>query len=67
MNINQNTPNNSQHYKKPTDGTTRPSPPINKPPVVDNNPQPLPSVPWRAEALPSQRLANAIGKLNFIL
>ena len=67
MNINQNTPNNSQHYKKPNDGTTTPPIPQPKPILIDNNPRPLPSVPWRAEALPSQRLANAIGKLDFIL
>jgi hypothetical protein len=66
MNINQSNPNFHPH-KKPNEGTTTPSTPVNKPVLVNNTPQVLPNVPWRAEALPSERLLNAIGKLDFII
>jgi len=49
------------------DDTTTPPTPINKPILVDNTPQALPEVPWLAEALPSQRVMNAISKFDFII
>jgi hypothetical protein len=66
VNINHNTPNFHPH-NKPNDGTTTPPPPINKPILVDNTPQSLSKVPWRAEAMPSERVMNAIDKLDFIV